>query len=81
MCIGSFIEKTTQIDFTLNVNAGFSMAHKSVQFDPFLPPMTPKTVNRGNNDVPQNSQIFLFPEVNVPQFLNNVVKMSLRSCQ
>ena len=57
----------------------FSLADKNVHFDPFLPPMTAKT--RGDSDVPQNSQIFLFPEVNVPQFLNNVVKMSLRCCQ
>ena len=43
-----------------------SLAHKNVHFEPFLPPMTPETVHRGDSDVPQNSQIFLFPEVNVP---------------
>ena len=51
-----------------------------MHFDPFLPQMTPKTVHRGDSDVPQNSQMFLFPEVNVPQFLDNE-EMSLRSCQ
>ena len=50
-------------------NAGFSLAHKDVHFDPFLPQMTPKTVQRGDSDVPRNSQMFLFQEVNVPQFL------------
>ena len=61
-------------------DARFSLEHKNVHFDPFLPQMTPKTVHRGDSDVPQNSQMFLFPEVNVPQFLDNE-QMSLRSCQ
>ena len=61
-------------------DARFYLEHKNVHFDPFLPQMTPKTVHRGDSDVPQNSQMFLFPEVNVPQFLDNE-QMSLRSCQ
>ena len=65
-------------------NAGFSLEHKNVHFDPFLPQMTPKTVHRGagrgDSVFHQNSQMFLFPEVNVPQFLDNE-QMSLRSCQ
>ena len=43
-------------------NAGFSLAHKDVHFDPFLPQMTPKTVHRGDCDVPQNSQMSLYPD-------------------
>ena len=52
-------------------NAGFSLEHKNVHFDPFLPQMTPKTVHRGDSesDVPQNSQMLLFPEVMSPNFL------------
>ena len=33
----------------------FFLAHKNGHFDHFLPPVTPKTVKRGDNDVPQNS--------------------------
>ena len=56
-----------------------------MHFDPILPQMTPKTVHRGDSDVGdsdvlQMSQMFLFPEVNVPQFLDNE-QMSLGSCQ
>ena len=58
-----FYAVTVKRSYTL---AGFSLVHKNVHFDPFLPPMTPKTVHRGDNDVPQSSQIFMFPEVNVP---------------
>ena len=35
--------------------AGFSQADKNVHFDPLLLPMTPKTVHRGDSDVPQIS--------------------------
>ena len=63
-------------------NAGFSLEHKNVHFDPFLPQMTPKTVHRGDSDVPQNSQMFLFPEVNVPQFFDNEqMSQESASCQ
>ena len=36
--------------------------------------MTTKTVQRGDNDVPQNSKIFLFPDVNVPEVI-------IKTCQ
>ena len=68
------LESTSYIEVT----TGFSLVHKNVHFDPFSPSVTPKTVQRGDNDVPQNSQVFLLPEVNVPLIVISIVKMSLR---
>ena len=44
--------------------------HKNVHFDP-------KIVQKGDNDVPQNSQIEPFLDVTVSQILNSIAKMSL----
>ena len=60
---------------------GCYLVHKDVHFDPFWLPLTPKDVQRGDNDVHRNFEIFLFSEVNVSPILNQFVKMSLRSCQ
>ena len=61
--------------------SGFSLVHKNVHFDPFWSLMNPDTVHKRDSDVPRNSPVFLFPEVNIPQIVNTVVKMSLRrSC-
>ena len=43
------------------------------------PTVTPKSVQRGDNDIPDNSQthVYLFPEVNVPQNLKRACHIPL----
>ena len=60
---------------------GFSLAHKNVHFDPSWSPLTPNIIQKGDNDVAQNSQIELFLHVTVPQILNCIARMSLRHYQ
>ena len=76
-CPSAFFGKSKFVGFCL---PGFSLAYKNGHFDPFLHAMTPKTVQEGDNDVPQNSHIFQFPEVNVPQNVKSVGNMSHKSC-
>ena len=62
-------------------HTGVSLVLRNVHFDPSWYPVTPKTVQRGDNDVHKNSQIGLFVDVkycpptkcqNVPQVLSVV---------
>ena len=44
----------------LIASAGFSLVHKNVHFDPFLPQMTPKIGHRGDSDVPKIHKCLCF---------------------